>query len=143
MNKKLPKEKDDPSGSRTTCRRSPSRSSRPPQGAPDARSSTVSSDAATSTTQSMKSSAGGPSSSGRTGTVMVPVGQKGLQQILEGRQANGLPTIYTTNLGAQDLVRCLDKRLVSRIVGTTYPVHFGWGDWRKSKPLTLEEAFGE
>ena len=53
-----------------------------------------------------------------------------------------LPTIYTTNLGAQDLVRCLDKRLVSRIVGTTYPVHFGWGDWRKSKPLTLEEAFG-
>ena len=68
--------------------------------------------------------------------------QKRLQQILEGRQANGLPTIYTTNLGAQDLVRCLDKRLVSRIVGTTYPVHFGWGDWRKSKPLTLEEAFG-
>ena len=68
--------------------------------------------------------------------------QKRLQQILEGRQANGLPTIYTTNLGAQDLVRCLDKRLVSRIVGTTYPVHFGWSDWRKSKPLTLEEAFG-
>lgn len=68
--------------------------------------------------------------------------QKRLQQILEGRQANGLPTIYTTNLGAPDLVRCLDQRLVSRIAGTTYPVHFGWSDWRKSKPMTLEEAFG-
>ena len=78
MNKKLPKEKDDSTGSRTTCPRSQSRSSRPPQGAPDARSSTVSSGADSSMTQSMKSSAGGPSYSGRTGTVMVPVGQKGI-----------------------------------------------------------------
>lgn len=76
--KKNPKEKDDPTGSRTTCRRSPSSSSRPPQNELDVRSSTVSSDAASSTMQSMKSSAGGQSSSGRTGTVMVPVGQKGV-----------------------------------------------------------------
>lgn len=76
--KKNPKEKDDPTGSRTTCRRSPSSSSRPPQNELDVRSSTVSSDAASSTMQSMRCSAGGPSSSGRTGTVMVPVGQKGV-----------------------------------------------------------------
>ena len=76
--KKNPKEKDDPSGSRTTCRRSPSSSSRPPQSAPDVRSSAVSSGADSSMTQSMKSSAGGPSSSATTMTVMVPVGQKGV-----------------------------------------------------------------
>ena len=76
--KKNPKEKDDTTGSRTTCRRSPSSSSLLPQNAPDVKSSTVSSDAASSTMQSMRCSAGGPSSSGRTGTVMVPVGQKGV-----------------------------------------------------------------
>ena len=76
--KKLPKEKDEPSGSRTTFPRSPSSSSRAQQSAPDVRSSTASSGAATSTMQSTRSSGVGLSSSGRTGTVMVPVGQKGV-----------------------------------------------------------------
>lgn len=68
--------------------------------------------------------------------------QKRLQQILDARQANGLPTIFTTNLDGEDLVRCLGDRLVSRILGTSYMVPFTWSDRRRQKKWTLEEAFG-
>lgn len=68
--------------------------------------------------------------------------QKRLQQILDGRQANGLPTVFTTNLDGEELVRCLGDRLVSRILGTSYVARFTWSDRRRQKKWTLEEAFG-
>lgn len=71
-----------------------------------------------------------------------PAEQKRLQQIIDGRLTNKLPTVFTTNLDGAELVRCLDARLTSRIVGSSYGVHFSWEDRRTKKPKTLEECFG-
>lgn len=66
--------------------------------------------------------------------------QKRLQQIIEGRQCQGVPTVFTTNLDGSNLVACLDQRIISRIAASTYAMHFSWADHRKSAGYATRSA---
>ena len=67
-----------------------------------------------------------------------------LQQIIDLRTANRLPTIVTTNLVAADFDAAGAERIASRFNQVLYPVKCTWSDFRKRsalKNLKPEEVF--
>lgn len=70
--------------------------------------------------------------------------QDRLQQIIDARMANHLPTIVTTNLTGKDFEEGADKRLSSRFAASLYPVKMVWEDYRQMHALSnykSEELF--
>ena len=67
-----------------------------------------------------------------------------LQQIIDLRTANRLPTIVTTNLVAADFDAAGAERIASRFNQVLYPIKCTWSDFRKRsalKNLKPEEVF--
>ena len=67
-----------------------------------------------------------------------------LQQIIDLRTANRLPTIVTTNLAQADFDAAGAERIASRFNQVLYPVKCTWSDFRKRsalKNLKPEEVF--
>lgn len=67
-----------------------------------------------------------------------------LQQIIDLRTANRLPTIVTTNLAAADFDAAGAERIASRFNQVLYPIKCTWSDFRKRsalKNLKPEEVF--
>lgn len=67
-----------------------------------------------------------------------------LQQLLDARSANRLPTIITTNLTKDSFSEAGAERIVSRFDQLLYPIVATWGDYRSKKALksqTIEDVF--
>lgn len=65
-----------------------------------------------------------------------------LQQIIDLRTENKLPTIVTTNLNAVDFKQAGADRIVSRFSQVLYPIKCTWDDYRKSvKAKEIDEVF--
>lgn len=67
-----------------------------------------------------------------------------LQQIIDLRTANRLPTIVTTNLAQADFDAAGAERIASRFNQVLYPIKCTWSDFRKRsalKNLKPEEVF--
>lgn len=67
-----------------------------------------------------------------------------LQQIIDLRSENKLPTVVTTNLNAEDFNDAGADRIVSRFTQFLYPIKCTWTDYRKTqtvKTLTADEVF--
>lgn len=67
-----------------------------------------------------------------------------LQQVIDRRADNNLPTIICTNLAEKELVACCGGRISSRLHKNCYPLKFLWNDYRKSQniaSLKPEELF--
>ena len=67
-----------------------------------------------------------------------------LQQILDLRSANRLPTVVTTNLNANDFAAAGAERISSRFDQLLYPIACTWQDYRKRtalKSFKPEEVF--
>lgn len=62
-----------------------------------------------------------------------------LQQIIDGRTANDLPTVLISNLDISELTKCLGDRLMSRVLMTCYPIVFNWKDFRKKEHLERKD----
>lgn len=69
--------------------------------------------------------------------------QKRLWQIIDGRIQANLPTIFTSNLDAEELEKTLDKRIVSRIKGSTYDLLIIGPDFRRTNEVTFSDLFGD
>lgn len=70
--------------------------------------------------------------------------RKRLQQVIDRRADNNLPTIICTNLAEKELVACCGGRISSRLHNNCYPLKFLWNDYRKSQniaSLKPEELF--
>jgi DNA replication protein DnaC len=75
---------------------------------------------------------------------LVPTRKDRLQQIIDLRTANRLPTIVTTNLVAADFDAAGAERIASRFNQVLYPIKCTWSDFRKRsalKNLKPEEVF--
>lgn len=58
-----------------------------------------------------------------------------LQQLLDLRSEEGLPTIFTTNLTPSELSKSGAERISSRFSQRLYPVLCAWADYRKKSAL--------
>lgn len=65
-----------------------------------------------------------------------------LQQIIDLRTENKLPTVITTNLTQADLASAGAERIASRFDQVLYPISCTWDDFRKRKS-TKAKAFDE
>ena len=67
-----------------------------------------------------------------------------LQQTVDQRSANGLPTIITTNVSKADFAEGAGQRITSRFQKSLYPVVCDWADYREThaiRKLSPEEVF--
>lgn len=54
-----------------------------------------------------------------------------IQQVIDARISNGLPTIITSNMTQKNAEEDAGERLSSRFSGTLYPIVCGWADHRQ------------
>lgn len=74
----------------------------------------------------------------------TPSEQKNLLKIFERRIDAGLPTVFLSNLDAEELPRAVGERVFSRALGKSYCMQFDWADYRTKvvpNDMAVEELF--